>query len=109
MGWQEITDAKYLEYYPHREGVTSIRRISPIEPYINNTNGSTNLDVTNSILVTPNDKIVSIRVYDKKFDANDKRHFIDIRDDESKIKNDDGEEPVFSDDSITNIIINYSQ
>ena len=122
--WKKIEDANYLEYYPDKDEVREIRRISPIEPYINidkdendNTFVSTdaiNQDVTNSFLLTPKDKIISMRVYKHKFDKNDKTHFLDIREDRSKIELDDRtivSTPVLSEEQEAkqNIIINYSQ
>ena len=106
-GWQKI-------YLPHRDEDRSITRLSPIEPFINNyPGGCTNVLIRDSLLLTPKDKIVSMRVYKHKFDANDPRHFIDIRDDESKIKK-DYQNSIYSvlDEEASvdkNIIINYSQ
>lgn len=118
-GWQKIVDANYLEYYPDKDEIRDIRRISPIEPYINidkDENGNTfvgtdtiNQDVTNSFLLTPKDKIISMRVYKHKFNKNDQRHFLNIREDRSKIELDDPEELVFADDANLNVIIDYSQ
>ena len=118
-GWQKIVDANYLEYYPDKDEIRDMRRISPIEPYINidkDENGNTfvgtdtiNQDVTNSFLLTPKDKIISMRVYKHKFNKNDQRHFLNIREDRSKIELDDPEELVFADDANLNVIIDYSQ
>ena len=90
-------------------------------PYISNKdkNGNelsksiSNSDVTSSFLLTPKDKIVSIRVYKHKFDKNDKRHFLDIRDDTNKIQNDNDDEDLrvlndLNTNVPTNMIIYYS-
>ena len=50
-----------------------------------------------------------MRVYKHKFDKNDQRHFLNIREDRSKIELDDPEELVFADDANLNVIIDYSQ
>ena len=70
--------------------------------------------MTQSILLTPKDKIVCMRVYNYTFNSNDARHFLDIRDDTSKIIIDDRtviDTQVLSEEQEAkqNIIINYSQ
>ena len=120
--WKKIEDANYLEYYPDKDEVRKINRISPIEPYVSNKDENetilstniSNIDVTNSFLLTPKDKIVSMRVYKHKFNNNDRTHFLDIREDRSKIELDDRtivSTPVLSEEQEAkqNIIINYSQ
>ena len=54
--------------------------------------------------------LVSIRVYKHKFDKNDKRHFLNIRDDANKIQNDNDDlrKRVLSEEAKSNIIISYS-
>ena len=112
-GWPKV-------YYPHRDEIRTITRYSPIEPFIDTSPGqNTNTLIRDALLLTPKDRIVNMRVYKHRFDANDKRHFLDIRDDESKIKNDyqntgysvleDDVEINSEVDIVPNIIINYSQ
>ena len=112
-GWERVEDAHYLDYYPHRDEIRDIKRFSPIEPYIASKSeiSDVNTTVRDSLLLTPNDKIVSIRVYKHKFDTNDKRHFLNIRDDTNKIKKDDSLiGPVLSEeiDAKSNIVVIYS-
>ena len=120
--WKKIEDANYLEYYPDKDEVREINRISPIEPYVSNKDENEvvlsekigNVAVTSSLLLTPKDKIISMRVYKHKFDKNDQRHFLNIREDRSKIEPDDTDDrkKVLNETEqnvVRNVIINYSQ
>ena len=101
-----FTDNRYGQVYqskdqnPSRKNKKSLSRLSPIEPYIRIKGGVENPDVRDSILLNKTDKIVCMRVYKRKYDPkNDRRHFLDIRDDESEMKLDcqDGKPSVLSD------------
>ena len=110
----QVYQTKSNKAYPSRIVKREVDKLSPIEPFIRlKKDINKNVVVRDSILLTPKDRIVSMRVYEHKFDVNDKRHFLNIRGDESKIQldNDSIKGPILSEDnnSIANTIIKYHQ